>query len=41
MVVVATSDPHYPGPRNDGASWHDEVATLSLVSEFIRALPGE
>lgn len=41
MVVVATSDPHYPGPRGDAESWHDEAATLSLVSGFIRSLPGD
>ncbi|MEJ2289136.1 MAG: serine hydrolase [Deinococcales bacterium] len=39
MIVVTTADPFFPGPRQDAESWRQEVAHLSLVSEFIRALP--
>jgi CubicO group peptidase (beta-lactamase class C family) len=39
LVVVTTADPFFPGPRHDADSWRQEVAHLSMVAEFIRALP--
>ena len=41
MVVVLTSDPFFPGPRQDAASWRSEIANLTLVGELIRSLPSE
>jgi CubicO group peptidase (beta-lactamase class C family) len=41
MIVVTTADPFFPGPRQDAESWRNEVAHLSLVSEFVRDLPVE
>jgi CubicO group peptidase (beta-lactamase class C family) len=39
MVVVTTADPFYL--QHDGQSWKHEKATISLVADFIAALPGE
>lgn len=41
MVVVLTSDPFFPGTRQDQASWQSEIANLTLVSELVRSLPNE
>lgn len=41
MIVVLTSDPFFPGQRQDQDSWRSEIANLTLVSEFIRSLPAE
>ncbi len=41
MVVVLTSDPFFPGPRQDSESWRSEIANLTLVSEFVRSLPSD
>ena len=39
MVIVTTADPFFG--QHDGQSWKHEKATINLVGEFIKSLPGE
>jgi CubicO group peptidase (beta-lactamase class C family) len=39
MVIVTTADPFFG--QHDGGSWKHEKATINLVGEFIKSLPGE
>jgi CubicO group peptidase (beta-lactamase class C family) len=39
MVIVTTADPFFG--QHDGNSWTHEKATINLVGEFIKSLPGE
>lgn len=39
MVIVTTADPFFG--QHDGSSWQHEKATINLVGEFIKSLPGE